>query len=903
MFLGIRAVSHASSVSAVAVREQEKDDEIVALKEMFTQVSEKRKESFLQLKERLRTASEMLTKNQEQHAADARTIAQLQAQLDESARALKEREAQVQDYVARVHSLESEKGDLFQRTSDELHAAKAAVREGNSKIEAVNAELAKATAAVRFAEEKEQRQASTEMSVESDNNISENGRLVRIVAPSLPADTPTQWYRSFRGSAFAPIPGGLLSTQASYTPTVDDIGAVLKAELLVGPGRNIPVSREFGPIGSKRAMVLAIQEHIKTKDVTFNVASAYDTTADGKNRPQILLNHEKIKLRVGGKTVAKAGYSDQLRVLLDTESLTRFTVRLDVSSNPLSYAAANTQERDLIVQTIRSFNQAMIIAAAKTHPPDSVLALAYLIRTSNESKNIAMLKAAAAAAAGGAGAAGGAPAMVRATSTSGVGGNSGVIGGTHAPSSHLRDNSDADDWGFQATTGSHPDTPNAAAYAAGSGRGFIPDTPRSTTGAASSSSSSQAPAAAPASAAPAPFIPTPAKAEAAPVAVGKIKGSNGEELEIDADGFVIRRDTGWAEEKKLPRARTAPGGTGEAGDDSDFSGGEEELNEKPAFQMKINTEARPRASGADLRKSISEFGLGAPGGGLGAAAKAKKEKKEKKEKREKKKKLAVTGEEGEAADAQSPQSNTEVPGGPAPSPRNEQSASSSGPVNNADDLFAFFDTEAQAKAPPRLGASPTPTPTSAAPAASPASAAAAAAPSPAKMLVSSPRAEPSPSSPARLAANSDNNFVDVLVMETLHARVVRGEVVEYAVWGEVLLNLAANNPRGVRFEFQIFNTDGMGKVAPNAAVLAPGGQPGSWVASIPAQTDAPLCVLKYKVNTDLAQARKQVPLQMQVQWQCTKQNTVLDVDYKLTPNTNTPLLDVKFLVGRWTTTK
>lgn len=137
-------------------------------------------------------------------------------------------------------------------------------------------------------------------------------------------------------------------------------------------------------------------------------------------------------------------------------------------------------------------------------------------------------------------------------------------------------------------------------------------------------------------------------------------------------------------------------------------------------------------------------------------------------------------------------------------------------------------------------------------------------------------------------------------METLHARILDGEVIEWAVWGEILLNLNAPNPSSpVRFDFQIFNSDSMQKVAPNSAVLTAGPQ-GSYVAMIPAGTDAPLCVMKYKVDTDLSRAKKQVPIELAVKWQCTKQNTVIDVDYKATQGSNTPLMDLKFLIGQRT---
>ena len=222
------------------------------------------------------------------------------------------------------------------------------------------------------------------------------------------------------------------------------------------------------------------------------------------------------------------------------------------------------------------------------------------------------------------------------------------------------------------------------------------------------------------------------------------------------------------------------------------------------------------------------------------------------------------------------------------------------PHPDPDDLFAFLDSEALAKAPPSLGAPPQPVAASAASAASTAVVTASPSPSPAPAK-SSPSSSSSMSSisvsasPLPLASSEPQ--VDILVMETLHARVLDGEVIEWAVWGEILLNLSTANPSApVRFDFQIFNSDSMQKVAPNSAVLTSGPQ-GSYVAMIPAGTDAPLCVLKYRVDTDLARAKQQVPIELAVKWQCAKQSTVIDVDYRATPGSNTPLIDIKFLIA------
>ena len=137
-------------------------------------------------------------------------------------------------------------------------------------------------------------------------------------------------------------------------------------------------------------------------------------------------------------------------------------------------------------------------------------------------------------------------------------------------------------------------------------------------------------------------------------------------------------------------------------------------------------------------------------------------------------------------------------------------------------------------------------------------------------------------------------------METLHARLVDGAVAELAVWGEILLNCSSVPTRSHKFDFQLFNTGSLSKLAPNSAMLS-GGSNDVWSATIPAGSDQPLCVLKYKVDTSLAAASSTVPLDLAVKWECTAQRTRVDVDYAMRQGAINKLLDLKFLIGRSTT--
>jgi hypothetical protein len=256
----------------------------------------------------------------------------------------------------------------------------------------------------------------------------------------------------------------------------------------------------------------------------------------------------------------------------------------------------------------------------------------------------------------------------------------------------------------------------------------------------------------------------------------------------------------------------------------------------------------------------------------------------------------------------------------------------------ADDLFSFLDNEAATKALPALGATPKNRVTvsgakpSGADTMSPPPPRSRLSPQPSgnggaiqeDALVPSPRPTTAPGGPAVSRASSlpdveaspqqqavDADAVDILVLETIHARVLGGEIIEFAIWGEILLNCSVVPETPRRFDFQIFNTDAMTKVSPNTAVLS-GGQQGAWSAMIPAGTEAPLCVLKYKVATSLETAAGQVPLRMDVKWKCTEQETVVDVEYELQRSSAlaaassssssgvsppSKLLDVKFLIA------
>ena len=918
----------------IAQVQSEKEDEIARLKIMFTEVSEKRKESFLQLKDRLKQASEMLTKTQETKRSDDARIEELQRRLDTVTRQLADKTAEVAEASERLHALEHERGDLFARTSAELQKSRNDLRESEGKFETLMKDYERTQQKMKQLEDADAFAETVSMTITPSGQL-ENGRAMTLThSHPSPAQCQVQWSRSFGGSAFTKIPGGL-AQQLSYTPTIDDVGATLKVDLYMpdplAPDAMLPkpVSREIGPVRVRRNMVIAMHEAIKKGDILLNVESAYDSGLSAKEkekqRPQILLNREKIKLRAGGKTIAKAEWSDQLRVVIDYESTTRFTLRVDASSTPVSYSVP-PGERDLIVQTIRSFNAHMLSQAnakagrTPVTPPDAILALAYLIVAANKAASRAPTNGASDR-----------PLHLRQTSESHMSGG----GMGHTPKLSV---DDAMMGGLGG--GSHPNTPARNAAVDSLAPFNLParhptnaeiqfTSGATTTSAVGATSSTTTVAAASSSSA----------AASEPVAVGKIQGSNGEELEIDADGFVIRRDTGWgpsatpAKVKKAKKSEVGDGdgeGGGGGGDDSDFSDDDDEDEfGKPAIQMKINDESRPIATGADLRKSICELQLPTVGGGGDKKKNSKGDKH-----KSKKSKKSASGIDGVAAlnspDAGEDNNNDDdandrvgepSPSADATSASAAYAATAAGSSSSAmadagtgadkmnpDDFFAFLDSESSKRALPQLGDS-----TPMAPAAS-------SVPSPMTSRKSSltTAAPPSVASiPGPVASTASaglpqlqrtpsvgEDVVDILVMETIHARVLDGDIIEYAVWGEILLHMVTPPTTSRRFDFQLFNTNHMTKIAPNNDLVTQGGgggggdSSGVWIATIPSGTSQPLCVMKYKVSTDLGAAKSQVPLQLKVDWKCSKEQTIVDVDYSLQPESKMALADLKFLIGQ-----
>jgi len=86
------------------------------------------------------------------------------------------------------------------------------------------------------------------------------GRAIKIT-PEFTEPYEVQWFRSFRGSYFYPISGSF-GNEPTYVPTVDDVGAVLRAECtVIGTGQI--AAAEIGPVACRPKVVGVVAEHLK----------------------------------------------------------------------------------------------------------------------------------------------------------------------------------------------------------------------------------------------------------------------------------------------------------------------------------------------------------------------------------------------------------------------------------------------------------------------------------------------------------------------------------------------------------------------------------------------------------------------------------------------------------------
>lgn len=272
----------------------EKEKEIAELTTRFNEAAEKRKEQFMQLKDKLKQASTLLQQFQSQHVAQEEKVLAAQA-------ALTQAQQQIQSLQQQLEAAETEKRALQSSLTTQQSELQTHKQSSANQLDAIQAEMNIYRARLQSDAESIEMQGSKEVFLYVEGNEgAENARPIHLhhnLSSSLLSSIQIQWSRSFIGNDYRRIEG-ILAQGISYVPTVDDIGATLQIELTL-PSRatSKPITREFGPIYASRPMISTILDIIKKQEVAFNVESVGEAGRNDKEKKQIALNKEKIKLR------------------------------------------------------------------------------------------------------------------------------------------------------------------------------------------------------------------------------------------------------------------------------------------------------------------------------------------------------------------------------------------------------------------------------------------------------------------------------------------------------------------------------------------------------------------------------------------------------------------------------
>jgi hypothetical protein len=799
--------------------EAEQHNNIEQLKQVFSQTEEKRKESFNQLKQKLSDTVEIIKRLQSKQAEDKK----LMESLEQEKNNLNQQISAGQTASAgKESSYNTEKANL-QAEIKKLESLNTALLEEKSLVSARESEHLSEVSRLkqsldRFEQKELASKSNAAISIVESNNNKANNQVARVTEGclvslefELEGEIRIEWLRSFCGAKYVAI-GGTEASKKQYLVTVDDIGASLRATA-TNVQNGIVVQAEIGPVIPSFALVTHVQEHLKKFDTTFPVECV---ELDGSKVPrQITLTKEKIKFRNGKQTVTKNAWGPYVTVKLDLHSADKFLVAIDANLSTITFVAPTSNDRNIIVQAIRLFNYFLHTKPSYKygdHKQDSIQALTYLLRCFNEGTaeglinpntlglkvNVGSLVTAAVQ-----------PAFSPAANSSNVANVSSIA----TPKSNL----------INSGLGLATVASNSKALKKDDKKSNHANTPASTASSAAL--------------------------------------SKGEEPEVDADGFIIPKNRGFAEQAKGfaedSSDEETEAKTKEVNPNSPDQGGEAAI--KPAIQVSINAEARPIAKG-DTLKELTK-GLAAPGS-LGKAKKGKKEliaARSKTLQPEKKKKSPANG--------------------PAPALAIDSLASI--PTPNSDSRVSTANTaitELNAPSTPLTNNFPQPTPS--------------------KSVIQSTteqeetseddqdEVQPSPAAIANVnpAASSDSpsasslsvaNFQFQLV-ETMFAQITEKSVHQYAVWGDLLINRSGDFNTEQYVTFSLTNQDKLHKVIPNTANTTQIGA-SEYKVHFPAETTS-VTALKYRSPSDAS--NHECPLALESTWTRAPNSTVLDVKYK-----------------------
>eukprot|EP00457_Paulinella_chromatophora_P001460 gb/GEZN01001462.1/.p1 GENE.gb/GEZN01001462.1/~~gb/GEZN01001462.1/.p1 ORF type:complete len:893 (-),score=182.03 gb/GEZN01001462.1/:145-2823(-) len=355
--------------------------EITKLKGTFSQWAAKKKTEFLAVQTKLASAvtkgRQLITEN-----------AQLKSDLATVRRQNQDMEEQLKKLGVEVESTK------LSKEKDE-----AAIVKVKSSYESELTELADALL-----------QANQQLSAYESNEDVKRNVNVNISPTSQPiTDSPlkveisiegeytVQWLRSFRGSSFQKIQGAL-STQKTYHPTVDDIGATLRVEVRTVSG--VELGAETGPVKCNPKMYPQLLDLLKVdirkhlKDHVFVVQSLGSAVESKKE--SLLLSKDKIKLKANNKTYAKSAYSEELKVVLDDNTRRAFTVYFGSKAEPAEeakpqqFTAGSGMQRDVIVLSVRLYNLLQVTQKMNKTPEQQCMLDEYIREVTNRGKKDAV---------------------------------------------------------------------------------------------------------------------------------------------------------------------------------------------------------------------------------------------------------------------------------------------------------------------------------------------------------------------------------------------------------------------------------------------------------------------------------------------------------------------------------
>lgn len=360
---------------------------IQSIKKQYDEISNKRKLAFIQLKDKLRQASDIVnTLNNDKQ--------QLQLHND----SLLQHNQLLQQQIDSYNNQQIQQHSNNNNSVDETEAVPVDTSDQSQHIEQLNQQI------IQLQHQLHDAQLNTSSSITTPVKSSvqpavdcqleykslENGEPITCRHDSIPStnNLTYQWYHSFSGNQYIMIDRACNNI---YTPNINDIGSAIKC--IVSSNGSMICSSECGPVKAKGRMIVQTAESIKRG--TYSIILQSINTDDNKLMlREILLNKDKIKIRENNKTIYKIGYNNTINVqysssssnsniITNTNPNQSFVIQFDPNTQ-YEFITTKQDDCDLTIFMIRIFIN--LALKSKKSPGYDLLALAYIARTMNETK-------------------------------------------------------------------------------------------------------------------------------------------------------------------------------------------------------------------------------------------------------------------------------------------------------------------------------------------------------------------------------------------------------------------------------------------------------------------------------------------------------------------------------------